>query len=163
VAAVCGSDGSFFDLDDDQPTSEDEPSDPQAAAAAHAAAVAAATAQAQRDAAVQASRNAAAAAFDTETKPDSPAALDNGELRTTEKRGMAKPPLPAAPAVTDPPVPMTAPAPMAPPLSPHQLSKQLRRSPDVVKVRPSRGIPALFVLFVVLAIAAAWLFLFQRP
>jgi hypothetical protein len=54
--------------------------------------------------------------------------------------------------------------PIGPPLLPQQLSQQLRRAPhDVVKIRPSRTVPAIFVLLVVLAIAAGWLLLFQRP
>jgi hypothetical protein len=32
-----------------------------------------------------------------------------------------------------------------------------------VKLRPSRSVPAIVVLVVVLAIAAAWLVLFQHP
>jgi hypothetical protein len=48
-------------------------------------------------------------------------------------------------------------------LTPHQLGKQLRRTPDVVKIRPSRSVPAILVLALVIAIAAGWLLLFQRP
>jgi eukaryotic-like serine/threonine-protein kinase len=73
--------------------------------------------------------------FDAQTRPDSPAALDHG-----------------APTQPIPPL-----------LTPQQLSQQLRRAPDVVKIRPSRTIPALFVLFVLLAIAAGWVVLFQSP
>jgi hypothetical protein len=47
-------------------------------------------------------------------------------------------------------------------LTPQQLSSQLRR-PAEVKIRPSRTIPAIFVVLVVLAIAAGWLVLFQHP
>jgi hypothetical protein len=53
--------------------------------------------------------------------------------------------------------------PAGPPLTPQQLSKQLRRTPDSVRIRPSRSVPAIFVLVIVIAIAAAWLVLFQRP
>lgn len=125
---------------DDHPTTEDETSDPHATAAAS-----------------QASRDAAAAAFDSETRPDSPAALDGDDSRTAELRGVTKLPLAASPAQVSPA------APVAPPISPQQLSKQLRRTQDIVKIRPSRGVPAILVLLVVLAIAAGWLLLFQRP
>jgi hypothetical protein len=33
----------------------------------------------------------------------------------------------------------------------------------MVRLRPSRSVPAIFVLLLVLAIAAGWLVLFQRP
>jgi serine/threonine protein kinase len=88
-----------------------------------------------------------------------PAPIDPDDYQTVDD---APAPAPApAPAVT-------APAPQPPdaqlrPLMPQQLAQQLRRSQDVVKLRPSRSVPALLVLVVVLAIAAAWLLLFQRP
>jgi len=139
-----------IDLDDHQ-SSEDEPPDP---------AVAADDAQAHR---------AAAFAYDPETKPDSPVALDSEERRTTQTRASTRSPIAAPPAVAEPAAPIApaAPAaPMGPPISPQQLSKQLRRmsgGQEVVKIRPSRTVPAIFVLMMVLAIAAGWLLLFQRP
>jgi serine/threonine protein kinase len=95
-------------------------------------------------AAVDAAR--AARPFEVETRPDGPE------------------PAPPAPPVTrsSPPSPC-APAPAGPPVLPHELARQLRRSQDVVKIRPSRSVPAIFVMVVVLAIAAGWLLLFQRP
>jgi len=86
-------------------------------------------------AADQARRTAAARAFDAETRSD--------------VRVAPSPPVAAAPPGT--------------PLLPQELARQLRRSQEVVKLRPSRSVPALFVLVMVLAIAVAWLFLFQRP
>jgi serine/threonine protein kinase len=93
-------------------------------------------------AAVDAAR--AARPFDVETRPDGPA------------------PAPPAPPVARP-SPPSPPAPAGPPLLPHDLARQLRRSQDVVKIRPSRSVPAIFVIVLVLAIAAGWLLLFQRP
>ncbi|HMG52790.1 MAG TPA: hypothetical protein VK601_04905, partial [Kofleriaceae bacterium] len=55
------------------------------------------------------------------------------------------------------------PAPSGPLLTPQQLSSQLRRAPDVMKIRPSRSIPAIFVLLVVIAIATSWVMLFRSP
>jgi serine/threonine protein kinase len=96
-------------------------------------------------------------AFDVQTRPDRPAAIEHGDVRTTEPR----PPRPARDeagvAVSAAPA-----APAAPPITPQQLSSQLRR-PTEVKIRPSRTIPAIFVVLVVLAIAAGWLVLFQHP
>ena len=66
----------------------------------------------------------------------------------------------AAPAAATPPAPAAAPP---PPMLPQQLSRQLRRAQEIVRLRPSRSVPALVVLLMVLAIAAAWLLLFQRP
>jgi serine/threonine protein kinase len=128
-----------IDLDDQQ-TSEDELPDAQAAAAVVAAAAAA-----------ERAHRAADFALDPETKPDGPAA-----------RGTTRPPPPAAPAVIAPPGPIVPQGPVGPPISPLQLSQQLRRPHDVVKVRPSR-VPAILVMIIVLAIAAAWLVLFRRP
>jgi eukaryotic-like serine/threonine-protein kinase len=134
-----------IDRDDpsDYQTGDDEPIEALAAAAADQA------------------RRSAARAFDVDTRPDGPAARDDDtkpislaardDDRATTPRGTAKLPLPAAPA-----------APIAP-LHPQQLARQLRRSQEVVKLRPSRSVPALVVLLMVLAIAAAWLLLFQRP
>jgi eukaryotic-like serine/threonine-protein kinase len=139
-----------IDLDDDRQTSEDE----------HDEADAAANDQARRIAA-QAIDPSLAPSLDPETTPDGPIARAGGEPRTADLRSAARPSPAAAPALV--PAAIPAAAPPGPPMSPHQLSKQLRRSQDVVKVRPSRGIPAIFVLFVVLAIAAGWLLLFQRP
>jgi serine/threonine protein kinase len=92
--------------------------------------------------------------FDVQTRPDRPTAREHGEIRATEPR-------PAKPAPAEPKVAAPA-APAAPLLTPQQLSSQLRRPPEV-KIRPSRTIPAIFVVLVVLAIAAGWLLLFQRP
>jgi hypothetical protein len=41
-------------------------------------------------------------------------------------------------------------------------TSQLRRSWDSVKLRPSRNVPVIVVLLLGLAIAAAWLVLFQH-
>jgi serine/threonine protein kinase len=79
----------------------------------------------------------AARPFELETRPDAPA------------------PTAARPAPSPP-------APAGPPLLPHELARQLRRSQDMVKIRPSR-VPAIFVVVLVLAIAAGWLLLFQQP
>jgi serine/threonine protein kinase len=89
---------------------------------------------------------AAAGAFSAETRPDGPAAA-------------ASPSRPAAAPAAAPPAPASPP----PLLTPQQLGKQLRRPQDVVKIRPSRSVPAILVLVLVLAIAAGWLLLFQRP
>jgi hypothetical protein len=157
------------DLSDDAVADDDAPIDALATAAAD-----------------QARRAAAARAFDDETRPDvrvpaadntkpmPPAARDDepraamprgsaklplqaerdDDTRATMPRGTAKLPLQAAP---------TAPAGPIAPLHPQQLARQLRRPQDVVKIRPSRSVPALVVLVMVLAIAAAWLLLVQRP
>jgi hypothetical protein len=105
-------------------------------------------------AAEQARRAAAARAFDAETRPDVRLPADD-DSRATTPRGTAKLPLEAAP-----PGPPAAPS---APIHPQQLARQLRRSQEVVKIRPSRSVPALVVLLMVVAIAAAWLLLFQRP
>ena len=91
--------------------------------------------------------------FDAETRPDvkpAPEADVRGARRDDDDRPIAPPP----PAL---------PLPIGPPIMPDQLSRQLRRSQDVVRLRPSRSVPAIFVLLVVIAIAAGWLVLFQRP
>jgi serine/threonine protein kinase len=91
-------------------------------------------------------------AFEVQTRPDRPTALEHGQLHTTELR--PAPPVPSAPGAV--------PAVPAPLLTPQQLSSQLRRPPEV-KIRPSRTLPVIFVVLVVLAIAAGWLVLFQHP
>jgi serine/threonine protein kinase len=87
--------------------------------------------------------------FDVETRPDSPAAKDD---RITGPRPKHASPIGA-----------TIEAVTAPPLTPQQLASQLRRSQEMVRIRPSRSVPAIFVLLLVLAIAAGWLLLFQHP
>jgi eukaryotic-like serine/threonine-protein kinase len=94
----------------------------------------------------------AAGAFAVETRPDGPAALAPGPPAAAPAPAPA--PAPAGPAAPSP-------APLL--LTPHELGKQLRRTSDVVKIRPSRSVPAIFVLALVIAIAAGWLLLFQRP
>jgi len=135
-----------IDIDDlsDDAVADDAPIDALAAAAAD-----------------QARRAAAARVFEDETRPDVrvPAADDT---RATTPRGSAKLPLQASPAAVEP-GPRAAPAAPIAPLHPQQLARQLRRSQEVVKIRPSRSVPALVVLVMVLAIAAAWLLLVQRP
>ena len=115
-------------------------------------------------------RSAAAHAFDVETRPDVRPAPED-DTRATSPLGTAKVAVHVVPAVveraapppvrTRPPTPMP-PMPTGPPLTPQQLSRQLRRTPDSVRIRPSR-VPAILVLVIVLAIAAGWLVLFQRP
>jgi eukaryotic-like serine/threonine-protein kinase len=121
--------------------------------------------------AMLAAHEATARVFDAETRPDvkpAPEAHAYGAPapRDTDDRIPPPPPVfvapPRAPVVT-PPRAMALPAAMGPPLTPQQLSRQLRRSQDVVRIRPSRSVPALFVLLIVIAIAAGWLVLFQRP
>jgi serine/threonine protein kinase len=92
---------------------------------------------------------------DGETRADRPAARDDSDTRDTTPRGAR-----TVPAHTAPPAP---PAFTATPLTPQQLAKQLQRSQEVVRIRTSRSVPAIFVLAIVLAIAAGWLVLFQRP
>ncbi|HEU4731306.1 MAG TPA: serine/threonine-protein kinase [Kofleriaceae bacterium] len=148
-----------IDLDDFQPADSDLPDPFGAAIAADQA------------------RATAANAFDAETRPDVRPAPDDIDTRATTPRGTAKIPLhvltdparpaePARPARPAPPASAAAPAPpapIAPPITPQELSRQLRRSQESVKIRPSRGVPAIFVVFLVIAIAAAWLVLFQSP
>jgi serine/threonine protein kinase len=98
--------------------------------------------------------------FDVQTRPDSPAAIDHGA--PTQLLGAVGSPALAgsSPVIAG----EVDPAASIPPLlTPQQLSQQLRRAPDVVKIRPSRTIPALLVLFVLLAIAVGWILLFQSP
>jgi hypothetical protein len=109
----------------------------------------------------QARRAAAARVFDDETRPDVRISAAD-DTRATTPRGSAKLPLQASPAAVEP-GPRAAPAAPIAPLHPQQLARQLRRSQDIVKIRPSRSVPALVVLVMVLAIAAAWLLLVQRP
>ncbi len=106
-------------------------------------------------AAAEHARRAAARAFDVETRPDVAPVADDHDMRDTTPRG--------TPTVAAPVAPVAPVLPSGPPLTPQQLSRQLRRSPEIVKIRPSRSVPAVFVLFIVLAIAAGWLVLFQRP
>ncbi|TMQ28616.1 MAG: serine/threonine protein kinase [Deltaproteobacteria bacterium] len=97
-----------------------------------------------------------------------PAPIDPDDYQTSDDDTRATTPrgTPTVPAPqTAPPASAAPAAPATPlqPLTPQQLAQQLRRSPDLVRLRPSRSVPALFVLVIVLAIAAAWLLLFQRP
>jgi serine/threonine-protein kinase len=109
-------------------------------------------------------RNEAVPAFEVATRADTvPPARDDRGSRTTAPRRSGTLPLHIVPAVVEPPAPLAPPPPAGPPLTPQQLSRQLRRTPDSVKIRPSRSVPAIFVVFLVIAIAAAWLVLFQRP
>ncbi|HEX7840831.1 MAG TPA: serine/threonine-protein kinase [Kofleriaceae bacterium] len=131
------------------PTADDEPAEALAAVAADQA------------------RRAAAHDFDAETRPDVRTPPDD-DTRATTPRGTTKLPLQAesvamAPAVAPAPPPGTTAPALGPPLTPQQLASQLRRSQDIVKLRPSRNVPAIVVLLLVLAIAAAWLVLFQHP
>jgi hypothetical protein len=119
--------------------------------------------QALAAAAADRSREAAARVFDAETRTDRPAIADENDTRATTPRGTAKLPLPAAPAGSDARGPAHAALAPLGPLTPQQLARQLRQSQDIVKLRPSRSVPVLFVLAIVIAIAAAWLLLFQRP
>jgi hypothetical protein len=139
------------------PIDRDEPSDDAIAEDEPIDALAA-------DAADQARRAAAARVFQDETRPDVRVPADD-DSRATTPRGTATLPLQAGPAAVEPGRPAAPAAPAAPiaPLHPQQLARQLRRSQEVVKLRPSRSVPALVVLVMVLAIAAAWLLLVQRP
>jgi hypothetical protein len=132
------------DLSDDA-VADDAPIDALAAAAAD-----------------QARRAAAARVFEDETRPDVRLPAADDDTRATTPLGAAKLPLQTAPARVEPGRPTPPAAPIAP-LHPQQLARQLRRSQEVVKIRPSRSVPALVVLVMVLAIAAAWLLLVQRP
>jgi hypothetical protein len=124
---------------DDELTAEDVPLEQLASAAAAAVS------------------RAAASALDRDTRPDSPSAMEHGAEPTTKNRPGAVP----TPAATPNTVAAAA-RPAAVVLTPQQLAQQLRRSPELVKVRPSR-VPVLFVLLLIVAIATAWLVLFQRP
>jgi serine/threonine protein kinase len=119
---------------------------------------------------------------DRDTRATTPRGVPTVPVRTAPPPGPARPAPPTVPAGTAPPVlpahaappsapahtaaPVTPPVPTAapgPPLTPQQLAKQLQRSQEVVRIRASRSVPAIFVLAIVLAIAAGWLVLFQRP
>ncbi|HEU4729653.1 MAG TPA: serine/threonine-protein kinase, partial [Kofleriaceae bacterium] len=108
---------------------------------------------AETAAAVEQARRAAARAFERETRLDLPGAGEAG----------AAPPPPAM--VAHPPDRSTAAAPAAlpAPVLPHELARELRRSQDVVKIRPSRSVPGGLVVILLLAIAVAWVLLVQRP
>jgi hypothetical protein len=106
---------------------------------------------------------------DYQTADDDPAAVfaAAAEARRDAARGFEA----ETRADTVPPARPTAGAPTAAaptadvpaPMLPQQLARQLRRAQETVRLRPSRSVPALVVLLMVLAIAAAWLLLFQRP
>jgi hypothetical protein len=105
-------------------------------------------------------------AFDVQTRPDSPAALDSEPRGDPAAHRNAAVAAIAPPPISAPAAPVGAPAapaaPIGPLLTPQQLSSQLRARPEV-RIRPSRSIPAIFVVLIVLAIAAAWLVLFRSP
>ena len=98
---------------------------------------------------------------DYQTADDEPVdASVAAEARRAAARGFEVPTrADTAPPIAAVPSDAAAPAPMLP----QQLARQLRRSQETVRIRPSRSVPALFVLVMVIAIAAAWLLLFQRP
>ena len=99
-------------------------------------------------------RGAAAGAFSAETRPDGPI---DGPIAQPRAPAAGPAPPPARPSSLSRP---SGPMPL---LTPQELGHQLRRPRDVVKIRPSRSMPAVFVVLLVLAIAAGWLLLFQRP
>jgi eukaryotic-like serine/threonine-protein kinase len=112
-----------------------------------------------------------AASFDSATRQDTPPPRNDSRETAPAPTIPAPVPVPPPPAkakatpkvrVRTGPMPIPPPTAVSGPVMPDQLAKQLRRSQDMVKIRRGARVPVWFVLLIVIAIATAWLVLFQH-